>query len=201
MENTGIIERARALAQELGDGWRAAEHPRPYTACLVGPDGWVWLTVRHNRNKGRIEVTPCPWLAGIRNVSFYQRFPLITVADNRAADGVARDIRRRLLPDAEAFMADAYRQAREIADTIENTRRTVAQLVELSHGGLSAPKDLNTEATDVTLRANSDIIGSYGHFRVLTGGDVEIQLKYLPPAKAAAVLETLVALYEKEGAA
>ena len=196
-----MLERAMAIARELGDGWTAVEHGNDRTACLVGPGSWMWLSVRHNRYKGRLEVAPCPWKAGISGVSFDGEIPIITVAAEREDAAVARDIRRRLLADAERFMAEAYLRARMKEDSIATTQRTVAQLVELSRGGLSAPSTGDPRATDVSLWANDSIIGSYGHFRVLTGGYVEIHLRHLPAATAAAVLELLVSLTTENGAA
>jgi hypothetical protein len=139
---------AASVAQALGSAWSAAPaYPEPRQdspADLTRDDGLrLWISCARN---GRVEISldrprdasgsyPSLW-----NDAGKVGDPLITVNVTRSADAVAKDLLRRLLPDAERVhglalaanaQADSYAQAVKRAEAAREAANAALKGVEV----------------------------------------------------------------------
>lgn len=192
--NEELLQIAAGIAAELGNGWIAEPGLNPQHCTLVGLDRWVYLSVSFVRNKpGRVFIGTDLYKSGIEyQAAGYETRPEeVGLSIKRSSAALARDIRRRMVTAAEKYFAACYVLRTEWQERVRTMERNTSLLVEVSRGGLQFPIGYSPENSDVSLRATQDVLGSYGHFRLIGTSSVEINLRGLSLQAAAAVAELL----------
>jgi hypothetical protein len=128
-----VVDRAaivRDLAKALG-GTAEIEEGH-YGGCRVTfADGLViGVYAENGAKKGRARISAYGPRAMTSKVSrhAYPAFPEITVDASRPADAIARDVERRIMPDARAALAVLLTQAAEIDSARQQAERHAAQI-------------------------------------------------------------------------
>ena len=143
MTDPQVIELARAVAALLGDGWsvRAKDPDDAWAAYLDHPERGSIFVRRHWRDGRRVYIAGSAAPQHPKQTDLLHDLELgdITVAIDRGAEAVAKEITRRLLPTYEPALADFRRRVAE-ATAAESARdavlgRVASTLGETPRGG------------------------------------------------------------------
>ena len=153
---TDLVRLAQDIAKELGDGWTFKPLDEPYpTQYITGPNE-AELAIRietYGSRKGRIEVHGNFHIG--RNREFIDvrdwnhttsercKLPEISVSGNRGAEAIAKEIKRRFLPEYLPLLQKAI-DKRDAANSHED--KTRANLVILLQSSTPEYQKSGTEA-------------------------------------------------------
>jgi hypothetical protein len=170
-----VIDRAaivRDLAKALG-GTAEIEEGH-YGGCRVTfADGLiVGVYAEHGAKKGRARISAYGPSAMTRKVSrhAYPKFPEVTVDASRPAEAIARDVERRIMPDARAALAVLLTQAAEIDSARQEAERHAAEITAAFPSVQVTFKDADT--TEGAVYANGG--GVYLSGRLNSAGGIYI---------------------------
>ncbi len=180
-----ILTLTEAIADALGDGWRAERLDGDWRCRLARQDRYV--TVRRQQpGERRLVLSAATDAFALARRWTGEPTPTITVSAERPAATIAREIVRRLLPEAQRYWErQEEREARLVAyeaDTAETLRRLVAIGIDFGEG-TRYPTD-----SDVRLHAYLDALRIEAK---VYGDTVDLDLKGLRADLAVALL-TLV---------
>lgn len=171
MTGTININDAQAVAENLPGAWRAVQ-THPHAVTLIRVHDSLKLSMVASNGKVQVSLTGLPH----EHVRYSEKRPSINVTLTPARSRtVARDITRRLLPDAEALNA-VVRERMAAQAAYENRREMVAASLHLTineHG---------------TARINE---GSVWGEATVSNDSVALNLHNLSPAQALAVLNVI----------
>ena len=182
------LELAHGIAHQLGPDWAADwlrdvdGTPYGHGITITGPDAGLFVRrITYGAGAGRLEVSANP-PAGTPHPRGTR--PEITVSSTRTPQALAKDIERRILPDARAYWEAAKLEHQAKTDA-ENGQR--AALVRLeAHGARGYAHELERFSVS-NLPGHTHIRGHINH----DGTRVNLDIAGLPLDTAAAVLELI----------
>ncbi|WP_188187533.1 hypothetical protein [Nonomuraea sp. SYSU D8015] len=170
--STEFLTMARDVAREMG-GWDVRGGPWPNQFYIYDGDQKLCLTFDDLDDTGRVNIsTSYPERSGeVYGVRQYN----IGVSFKRGAAVIAREIKRRLLPN---YLAELERVKKEIAEFVEAERRQVANAKAIA-GALGVECAAVVHPSGIYVRTGYS--GDYQdvgrpEFRVLGSGNVEIKI-------------------------
>jgi hypothetical protein len=186
---------AAALVQESGDSWQAEVNDSDYYGSIRrGHDGLA-LSFNTAWSAGRYTVSPnAPRAMKREEGSWSRERPSITISQKRTSDAVAKDLLRRLVPDARTWFTKVLNTYEANQEYNRKTSETVAKLEPLT--GPFGPKDW--ESNSVTPRAFAHL-GEYVADVQATGDKASIELRYLPADLAREILRLVKDYPHQEG--
>jgi hypothetical protein len=212
-EEKTALELARQVAPLLGHGWTVGpvaihEPERTFDdrARLKHFNGWqlsfadAGAVSCKPRDPRRVEVRGLYHRRDWYNMTNIAA-PRITVAKNRGAATIAREIERRLLPEYEDFYKDL-----EQAYFRRDTRRfqeieAINLITETTHGRIPSHAKQNLEPDRYSPGKVEVRFGEYRNYQWPSGkayrfyeGRLNLELEHLTPNEAVTVLEALIAL-------
>ena len=180
-----LMTLTEAIAEALGDGWRAERLDGDWRCRLQRNDRYVTVKAQHPGERRLILTAATDAFSRARRWTG-EPAPAITVSADRPAEVIAGEIVRRLLPEAQRYWErQEEREARLVAyeaDTAATLRRLVAIGIDFGKG-TRYPTD-----SDVRLHAYLDALRIEAK---VYGDTVDLDLKGLRADLAVALLTSL----------
>jgi hypothetical protein len=178
---------AKGIAKQLGDEYSFVDGNESHWLTSIAKNGSEYLHVSNAQgSKGKqVHVFPSlPLIKGSRwtfDEERKKRTTSINCAVTKGAAGIAKDIRRRLLPDTEALFDLAAKLNGETDSYCTNMNALTTELAE-AIGGRAQADDSNQ-----SYRVHFSYDGCYGDLRpngCEDGGSVTMDLRGIPNALA-----------------
>jgi hypothetical protein len=194
--NEELVELTKAIAKELGNAWTFKPMDEPYpTQYITGPNE-AELAIRietYGSRKGRIEVHGNFHIGHNRefidvrewNHSTSERckLPEISVAGNRGAAAIAKEITRRFLPEYLPLLQKAI-DKRDAANSYEDKcRKNLTLLAGIVNADVPTERDRTTASFYHNDKAYGDI--------QVSGDSVTLKLSSLTMEQAKRILTQL----------
>jgi hypothetical protein len=194
--NEELVQLTKDIAKELGDAWTFKPLDEPYpTQYIQGLNG-AELAVRietYGSRKGRVEIHGNFHIG--RNREFVDvrewshstsercKLPEISVAGNRGAASVAKEIKRRFLPEYLPLLQKAIEKRDAATSWEDKTRANLVTLAAIVNASVPTERDRTTASFYHNDKAYGDI--------QVSGDSVTLKLSNLTMKQAKQILTSL----------
>jgi hypothetical protein len=196
MTTDELVPLAREAAAELGDAWSVNSDMDTFGVHLHGPDGQR-LHFRESRDKrGAVTISP----TYPHPTAYYfqgEQHKAINVRADRGARVIAGEIRRRLMPEYVATLAEVRKADERHSAAYAAREKYVAEVYQIIGKDRPVLKDWQQSRAEQDTHSHVDLYGTgggSGHVDVsFDATTASLEIRYIPAEKVLAILRLLVA--------
>lgn len=203
-ERTEVRKRAAGIAAALG-GWKLlpVRDAADWFAEIRSPDNNLTLYINNTWKKDRLVIngqyydetntkrlSPKDTYA----LKYDETLPEITVANDRPAEAIAKDIQRRLLPAYAALLGATRQRATDQADVRAQEVAAITEVAEVVGEDVRGDKENQNARLSVSI-SRGDV---YGDIETYSANGFKVEFRNVPKATVIAIATLIGTLPVKE---